>query len=393
MSTNRVPWSSSDDYLLFSSIIIIVGVLLFSYMAWSLWHTQITAIYLRVMLGQINLLHTSDPDLMRLRFQLQAAQYRPDLVQAIQLYYGLAILGNALKWPVAIVIALMGGVCMWRAAPGRFAKALDLEGLIGVQAEMFPTLKGFVRRRLDRLVTPADGIPLPADPALTRAEWGTRFAVDAQGHYSETGALEALTCQLGRHWSSVNAASPVEQVLFVAFAMHYLQRRREALALLGELSAGLADAGLDGPHGPLASLTVPESVVRSARSALQDKEITNCIDTVCERSGWSVTALMTLLHEARRQAGVLAPSSFAIVKLIDRSLWYALHSLGFPAEIPAEDLHPNPRIEAAGARAHWSEERRYQRPIYIPAVENALAILRPIPEAQGSSHDPYHPPR
>ncbi|MBV1835470.1 secretion/conjugation apparatus DotM-related subunit, partial [Novacetimonas pomaceti] len=97
--------------------------------------------------------------------------------------------------------------------------------------------------------------------------------------------------------------------------------------------------------------------------------------------------------EARRQAGVLAPSSFAIVKLIDRSLWYALHSLGFPAEIPAEDLHPNPRIEAAGARAHWSEERRYQRPIYIPAVENALAILRPMPEAQGFSDDPYHPPR
>ncbi|GBQ49815.1 hypothetical protein [Komagataeibacter europaeus] len=53
MSTSRVPWSSSDDYLLFSSIIIIVGVLLFSYMAWSLWHTQITAFYLRAMLGQM----------------------------------------------------------------------------------------------------------------------------------------------------------------------------------------------------------------------------------------------------------------------------------------------------------------------------------------------------
>lgn len=74
------------------------------------------------LLGQINLLHTSNPDLMRLRFQLQAAQYRPDLVRAIQLYYGLAILGNALKWPVAIVIALLGGLCMWRAAPADLQK-------------------------------------------------------------------------------------------------------------------------------------------------------------------------------------------------------------------------------------------------------------------------------
>ncbi|NHN93160.1 secretion/conjugation apparatus DotM-related subunit [Acetobacter sicerae] len=381
MSTSRVPWSSSDDYLLFSSIIIIVGVSLFSYMAWSMWHTEISAFYLRAMIGQISLLHTSDPDLLRLKFQLQAAQYRPDLVRAVQLYYGLAILGNAVKWPVAILIAGMGGLCMWRAAPSRFAKALDLEGLIAVQAEMFPTLKGFVRRRLDKLVTPADGAPLPADPALTRAEWGARFAVDAQGHYSEVGALDAFTRQLGRHWSGVSAASPVEQVLLVAFAMHYLQKRQEALALLGDLSTSLADAGLDGPHGPLVPLTVPDTVLQSARSALKNGEIANCIETVCERSGWTVTALMTLLHEARRRAGVLAPPSFAIVKLIDRPLWYALHALGFPSEIAAEDLHPNPRIEAAGARAHWDEERRYQRPIYTPALESALAILRPTPEA------------
>lgn len=381
MNTHRVPWSSSDDYLLFSSIIVVVGVALFSYMAWGLWHTEITSFYLRTMITQINLLHTSDPDLLRLKYQLQAAQYRPEMVQAVQLYYGLAILGNALKWPIATLIAGMGGLCMWRAAPSRFAKALDLEGLIAVQADMFPTLKGFVHRRLDKLVTPADGPPLPADPALTRAEWGSRFAVDAHGHYSEVGALDAFTRQLGRHWSGVNAASPVEQVLLVAFAMHYIQKRREALALLGELSAGLADAGLDGPHGPLAPLTVPDAVLQSARSSLKDGEIANCIETVCERSGWTTTALMTLLHEARRRAGVLAPPSFAIVKLLDRSLWYALHSLGFPAEIPAEDLHPNPRIEAAGVRAHWDEERRYQRPIYTPAIERAIATLRPAPEA------------
>ena len=60
---------------------------------------------------------------------------------------------------------------------------------------------------------------------------------------------------------------------------------------------------------------------------------------------------MGLLNEARLKSGVLAPAQFVWLKLVDRRLWYALHSLGFETEGSGRYLHPNPRIEAAGARA------------------------------------------
>jgi len=385
MSTQRAPWSSSDDYMFIGGLILVLAGGLLGYMLWSLWHTEISTFYIRAMMWQVRLLHSSDPALMRFQQQLWMASYRPDLVQLKQLYFGLAILGTALRWPVVVMVAAMGIACMFRAAPGRFAKALDLEGLIAVQAEMFPALRGFRKRRLDRLVAPAVGQPLPADPALTREEWVLRFATDRGGSYSKVGAVDALTRQLGRHWKGPKSATAIEQVLLAAFALHYDQRRQEAHTLLGALSASLEEAGLDGAHGPKQSLNVPEDIVAKARDILAELPISRAIEALCGPHGWSTTALMSLLHEARRRSGVLAPPAFAITKLIDRPLWYALHSLGFPADNPGEEVHPNPRIEALGARTHWAEERRVKRPVYIPALDAALTAIRPDLSAQGHS--------
>ena len=85
---------------------------------------------------------------------------------------------------------------------------------------------------------------------------------------------------------------------------------------------------------------------------------------------------MSVLNEARRRSGVLAPASFNGLKLVDRPLWYALHSLGFPGDGPGQNIHPNPRIEAVGARDHWAAERAARQPIVAPAIEQGLASVR-----------------
>jgi intracellular multiplication protein IcmP len=85
---------------------------------------------------------------------------------------------------------------------------------------------------------------------------------------------------------------------------------------------------------------------------------------------------MSLLTAARRRSGVLAPAQFACLKLIDRSLWYALHSLGFEGDGLGQTTHPNPRIEAAGARDHWAAERIAGRPLVIPSVSRAVRAVR-----------------
>lgn len=376
MSSSSTPWSSSDDYALFSLIAIVVGGAGLSYMVWSNWHAEISLFYIRLLVWQIDFLHLHSLPIVELRKQLVAASWSPGHVRAIQLWYGLMILGGVLRWPAAIFIAALGVTCIVRAAPGRFAKALDLEGLIEVQARMFPTLRGFAERRMTKLIAPAAGMPRPADPALHAHEWRERFASDRKGKFSEAGAVSAFTAQLGRHWTGLEAATPVERVLFAAFFAHYNQERSEAMELLGRLSESLRKSGLDGPEGPKEALTVPDEIVAIADEKLNIPGVSAKIDDICARNGWTTTALMTLLTEARRKAGVLAPPAFAIVKLIDRPLWYALHSLGFPHERPEEDVHPNPRIEAAGARAHWEAERKARRPIYTPAVSVAVATLQ-----------------
>ena len=84
---------------------------------------------------------------------------------------------------------------------------------------------------------------------------------------------------------------------------------------------------------------------------------------------------MSVLTLARAQAGVLAPAGFNVLKLVDRRLWYALHSLGFPGgQNPAEQ--PNPRIEALGARDHWAAERDAGQPLSIPSLLRALDVVR-----------------
>lgn len=84
---------------------------------------------------------------------------------------------------------------------------------------------------------------------------------------------------------------------------------------------------------------------------------------------------MSVLTLARKQAGVLAPAQFAFLKMVDRQLWYALHSLGFPGgQNRAEQ--PNPRIEAAGARDHWAAERDVSHPLPLPSLDRSLAVVR-----------------
>ena len=368
---------SSGEITLMLAGVALLGMVVLAYMVWSTFHTEISRFYCEALIWQLGILSPT-PELAHLNVQLHQALHHPASIRLIQLYYGLSIVGMHLRWVAVLVGGICAGLCLFFGENKALRAVLDLEGLIAVQAKMFPTLRGFAKRRITRLVAPSTGAPLPADPALTADEWRSRFATAADGSFSEVCAQEAFERQLGPHYTTAGpvATPPAAQVLFASFALHKLKRRDEAMTLLGQLSEGLADAGLDGDTGPKISLKVPADVLKTAQDFLADPEVQTTIAQSCDRHGWTTTALMTLLCDARFEAGVLAPPAFAIVKLIDRPLWYALHSLGYPSENPNEDVHPNPRIEAAGARAHWSEEQRLRRPLYIPVLDRALSTLR-----------------
>jgi intracellular multiplication protein IcmP len=297
--------------------------------------------------------------------------------------------------PAALFTLLLAAICAARAAPARYKRAFDLDSLIREQALSFRTSAAFVRRHL-RLVPPAgayaggDGRPdpsaaprdpRPADYALTPEEWITCFATGSDGEFDEAAARRALLRQLGPRFRGLREASPQVRCLFAAFALHLAQRRAEALRLLGDLSVSLGNSDQDKPEGPDAPLTLPASARAVADAFLGDGELVTPALTIANRHSYAHTALMELLNAARRRAGVLAPGQFAWLKLVDRPLWYALHSLGFETEGSGRYLHPNPRVEAVGACDHWAVERLAGEPLVEPNIDRAIEALRKVTAA------------
>jgi intracellular multiplication protein IcmP len=380
----RAAWPSRDDNTGFYLLVILFGACALSYLLWINYHGPISAAVMAFHHIEILLLrHITD------RFDLadrQMAAVDPDTVSASDLYGISRDLGSYVRIPAAIVMALLAAICSVRAAPGRFCRSFDLDGLIREQAATFPVTTAFAGRRL-RLVAPRNGDPRPADYALTPQEWIRRYATGDDEAFDEAAARRALIRQLGVRWRGVALAGAPVRCLFAAFSLHLAEKRDEAVRLLGIVSASLDSKRQDAPGGPDASLTIPAAAISEADTVLRHEGHVAQAAAIANRHAYTHTALMSLLNACRLQAGVLAPGQFAWLKLVDRSLWYALHSLGFESEGSGRYLHPNPRIEAIGARDHWAYERIAGAPVINPDLDRALDVIRqaaPGPRKPGS---------
>jgi intracellular multiplication protein IcmP len=124
------------------------------------------------------------------------------------------------------------------------------------------------------------------------------------------------------------------------------------------------------------ALVFPADVVAVADGWLRKLAIAGPLLAAMDQHFFTTPALMSALTEARLKAGVLAPAQFAWLKLVDRRLWYALHSLGFEVDGPKPHPHPSPRVEAIGARDHWAAERLAGRPLPVAAIDRATGAIK-----------------
>ena len=204
------------------------------------------------------------------RFQLadrQMAAADPAGVTLSDLYGIGRAIGLFVRIPATAFILLLAAICTVRAAPSRFKRAFDLDGLMREQATSFPAGAAHVARHL-RLVSPASAEPRPADFALTPEEWLERFGRRQDGSFDQAAAHDALRDQLGPRWTEPEAAEPAVRCLFTAFALHMAERRDEALQLLGTLAAGLGDQAEDRAEGPDKPLALDRAVVARADTIL-----------------------------------------------------------------------------------------------------------------------------
>lgn len=373
ISNARASWPSADDTAAFNLIVILVGLGVGAYLLWTNEHTTISAWVMALAHREILWLHpfTHHFDLA----DREMAGSDPAGVTLQDLHGILRAMGLYVRIPAVAFLAILAFLCAAFAAPSRFKRAFDLDGLLREQVKRFPVAQAFMRRKLALTRLEAKELR-PADYALTTEEWLDRYVCRAGADFDEARATDALTAQLGPAWEGPGKATPVVRLLFTAFALHMDEKREAALKLLGEASAALDARKSEDKSGPERYLAIPEAVNARVNALLADPRSFEAAMKVAAQHAHTVPALMTVLNVARLRAGVLAPAQFAWLKLVDRSLWYALQSLGFESEGIGRYAHPNPRVEAAGVRDHWASERAAMQPLTWPAIARALQALR-----------------
>lgn len=383
MNNSRASWPSSDDTAAFNLIVIVVGLGVGAYLLWTNDHATISAWVMALAHREIAWLHP-----ITHRFDLadrEMAGSDPAGVTLQDLHGILRAIGLYVRIPAVALIVILAAVCMACAAPSRFKRDFDLDELLREQAKRFAVARAFVRRRLG-LTRLEPGVLRPADYALTAEEWLDRFVCTAEAQFDEARAAGALIAQLCPAWRGPEKATPVVRLLFAAFGLHMVEKRDEALRLLGEASAALDAAKGESKAGPDRYLLLPATVNARVDALLADARAFEAAAEVADGHAYTAPALMSVLNAARLRAGVLAPAQFAWVKFVDRPLWYALQSLGFESEGLGRYAHPNPRVEAAGARDHWASERAAGQPMSWPSLSRALKALRQVHASRSSVH-------
>lgn len=370
----------SDDYTVFSLILIVVGLGILGWASWKLWHAEISMVALSVAHAEMQVIGLFSDRFAQADMAVERAH--PARVQFDQLVRLYRNIGQAFLYPAMALVLALAALTFLRAGNARFTRVFDLEKLMVEQAKTSRSIAAFLGRKL-KPVKIRDGDPRPADAALHASDWIARYAT-TKGAFDEKAARRELVRQLGDPWKGCVGASSAVRCMLAVFALQGVQRREEAAALLGLLSEGLISgrtpkAEAKAGAGPEAPLAFDARTVAVAERVLGTINVSGwAVDTMAKHH-FTTPGLMSVLNEARLRSGVMAPAQFAFLKLVDRRLWYALHGLGFEADGPLAHPHPTQRIEALGARAHWAAERAVGTPIRTPEFDAAIAAIRPTP--------------
>jgi len=376
--SNRAAWPSNDDFTFLSLAVVAIGLAFFGWLGWTHYHAEISGVAAAMLHWQIRIIHHFTPALDGLDRTIAAANL--DAVTVPEILTAFNLTGYYFRIPVIVFIVLLAALCFTRAAPSQFTRKLDLEGLIREQMPYCRAIAAYARRNLRLAALQPDELR-PSDPALHAREWVARHAARSDGdsplqRFDDRAATRAFIQQLGPLWRGVERAPGHVRVLYAAFGLHLEQRRAEAQSLLGALAESLPPGSQSETAGPNRPYVLPASILAQADGELRRTEVFQQAMEIAAGHAYTAPALMSLLTAARRRSGVLAPAQFAGLKLVDRSLWYALHSLGFEGDGPGQTTHPNPRVEAAGARDHWAAERLAGQPLIAPSVTRAMSAVR-----------------
>ena len=258
--------------------------------------------------------------------------------------------GSWLRFPIAIILFVMGCIVSMRHSTARFVKTYSMKSLAAIESQNWPH------------ITPVLGLNLakqdidvgPWAMAYTPQGYGTTFNMievineDGKKVWSvrKAEATRQFILQVGPLWSGVDKLPIYLQALVVIFMGRATKKRDVADKYIAQIAASAAS-------GKLNFTGVKEDLAQ-----FKDSKLLSWL----EHHHAYTTTLMASMLVAARSDGVLATSEFIWLKAVDRRIWYMLNSAGRQTAV----------VEISGAFSHWLAEKKLKRSIKTPMVKMAV---------------------
>src|SRR5690348_9872126 len=131
----RASWPSADDNTGFNLIVVVLGCVVGAWLLWTAFHLEVSSAVLALLDHQVAFIR-----LFTHRFDLMERQIRavdPNSATLGDLFWASHAVGVLFRLPAAALLLLLAAACGVRAAPARYRRAFDLDGLLREQAKSF----------------------------------------------------------------------------------------------------------------------------------------------------------------------------------------------------------------------------------------------------------------
>ncbi len=277
----------------------------------------------------------------------------PDKVTSEQVGFINKTLGSFYRYPFCLILLTLAGVSAFRHRSARFVNSYSMKSLCSNEVENWPQISPVVSK--DLLANKLDQGPwamskLPLDFCRENNLLKVVKRQEKQCWSITHGAAERVfVLQMGPLWESVDAL-PIHIKALVVIAISRINGEKEvSLDLLAQIAKSAGSGRLD---------------FSNVNTLVEKYKKHKVFEWALARHAYVYTVMATLLEIARTE-GVLASAEFVWLKPLDRRLWYVLNTVG----------RATPFVEVAGVYAHWLAEKKLQKALCTPVVNEAVKAL------------------
>lgn len=261
--------------------------------------------------------------------------------------------GKPYRYPFAIILIALAYISFFKHRSAQFTSTYSMKTLRKSEAVNWPHImpilgSDLLKEKLDQ------GAWAMAKTPMGFSKENDVLAVTEKNSKKvwtiKHGAAERLfVLQMGPLWEGVDKLPMHIKALIVIILSHIDRKKEQANQLLDQISLSASGTVLN---------------FAGVEQHLQHYKSHKALKWTANRHAYVYTVMATLLDLGRVE-GVLATAEFLWLKPLDRRLWYVLNSVG----------RNTPVVEAAGVYAHWLAEKKLQRALRTPIVNEAVVAL------------------